>query len=203
MFIAIDATRRATVTAAVPDTPPIVPTTLVVPAASAVMRPAVDTLATVGALDVHVAVRVLLVPFDSVANAVAVIVSPSTSATVTGAIATVATESTDTLADALLPPIATEIVALPGATATTFPSDATVATFVALDVHVGVNVVLFDPSDVVTASASFADSPVMSDALAGVRLTDVTVTGGTTGPAGSPPPPHCTRPLASTHNAIA
>ena len=79
-----EATRRAIVTVLVALTEPIVAVMVEEPTAMAFTRPEVDTVAMVGALEVHVVLRTPVVPSDSVAVADSASESPSTNAAVAG-----------------------------------------------------------------------------------------------------------------------
>jgi len=151
-----------------------------------------ETVATVVALELHVAVRTALLAFDNVAVACKSRVSPSTSADVAGDTATDVTLNTSTAAVPVFPPATALMVAVPGAIARTTPSWPTVATLVALLLHTGTNALAPLPVDVVTAAVNVAVSLGASDEFPGDTLTAVTVTVGVTGVmgvAGSLPPP--------------
>lgn len=76
--------------------------------------------------------------------------------------------------------------AVPGPTATTRPSPATVATLLAVDVQTGARCVSVRPSLSVIVAVSVVDAPMTREAVDGETVTAETV--GTTGAADSPPP---------------
>jgi hypothetical protein len=108
------------------------------PAATAVMRPPDDTVATAGALVVHVTTRfVTTVPLASFTVIVGVAVCPTTRGMLVGCSVTFPTgiAVTVTVDDPLFPSAVAVIVAVPGATPVTTPLPITVAVDGLLVVH--------------------------------------------------------------------
>jgi hypothetical protein len=138
-----DATGTAdTVTAVVPLLPSHVAVMFAVPIATAVTSPLLDTVATVGALDVQVIVRPdSVAPFASRTVAEMVVVPPTIRVALVGFTATDATgigvvDVTTTCATPVLPSAVALIVVVPGAIAVTRPSVLTSAIVGSADFHV-------------------------------------------------------------------
>jgi hypothetical protein len=128
-----------TVTDVIPLFPSLVAVIVADPAATAVMRPADDTVATAGALVPHVTTRfVTTVPLASLTVIVGVDVCATKRGMLVGASVTLPTgiAVTVTVEDPLFPSAVAVIVAVPGATPVTTPDADTVAVAALLVPHV-------------------------------------------------------------------
>ena len=138
-----------TVSVADPLCPSLVAVIVAVPAATPVATPLCETVAIAVLLELHVTARpVSTLPLASCSVAVKVVPAPPTVVVLDGgATLTVATGAavTVTLAVPVFPSLVAVMVALPADTPVTTPVDETVATFVALDVHVTVRPVSVVP----------------------------------------------------------
>ena len=127
--------------AEVPSMPSLVAVIVAVPGETAVTSPEADTVATPGALEVHVMTRPVSVrPFASEVVAVSWRVVPLTTLAEPGLTTTVATGADVTLSGAfpLFPSLVAVMLAVPTETAVTSPAELTVATAELLEVHVTV-----------------------------------------------------------------
>jgi hypothetical protein len=174
--------RAATVTLTVPVFPSLVAVTVVLPAPTAVMRPAAVTVATCVFPLCHVTARpASAFPCASCGVAVICCVPPIVRFTELGDTATVATgvgggAVTVTVDVPVFPSLVAVIVAVPGATAVTVPLGATVATPVLLDVHATVRSVSTLPAASFVVAASVPVWPVCNDNVGGATVTDATGT---------------------------
>ena len=135
---ATEATGASTVTCAVPFFPSAVAVIVAGPAATAVTRPLPSTVATAGALVVHVTLRPESgVPAASLSVAVSATAPPARTVGALGATATDATGArTVTSAEPAFPSLVAEMVAAPAATAVTSPLLSTVAAAALLELQV-------------------------------------------------------------------
>src|SRR5690606_15493825 len=171
-----------TVTAAVPDTPSDVAVTVTLPFFSAIALPCASMLSTAASLDFHTTVLpVSVVPSEAFKVAVNCWTPPVTSVTLAGETVTFATGwvvlFTVTAADPLFPSDVAVIVAVPSATAITFPVPSTVATAALLVVHETVRPVSTVPSDARVSAVSVPVSPGFRSSVAGCTTTVATGTG--------------------------
>lgn len=120
-------------------TPSLVAVIVAVPAAIAVTRPFIDTVAINGALDVHVTMRPpRMFPLASFVIAVIVVAPPMNRFALVGLVTTDATGMSETVmvAVALFPSLVAVMIVFPADTAVTVPLASTVATPGVLDIHV-------------------------------------------------------------------
>src|SRR2546425_1027468 len=162
----------------VPFFPSLVAVIVAGPAVTPVTAPAVATVAIPVALDDHAIVRpVRRLPAESFGVAVSCAAAPTNKAADAGLIVTDATGTIETASEAvpLWPSLVAVMVAEPAATPVTRPLGLTVATPVALLVHVIVRPVSGLPAESSGLAVSCLVPPTKR--LAGLGLTDTDATG--------------------------
>jgi hypothetical protein len=153
------------------------------PTATAVTRPAEDTLATAASLVLHVAARPLSkLPVASFVTAVSCCVPPTTILTIAGLTVTVATGTSVTVI-ALVPALVSEVAVIvtgpPAATPLTRPLASTVARAASLVLHVTVRPVITLPAASLVTAESCCVPPATTLAEAGPTVTVATGIGVT------------------------
>ena len=150
------------------------------PAATPVIKPAVETVATEVLLEPQVTTRsVTTVPFASFTVIVGVEVPPTNSGILAGARVTLPTGTgvTVMVADPLFPSLVAVIVVVPTATAVTTPDDDTVAVAGVLELHATGRSVTTVPFSSLTDTVKLVVSPVATLAVGGETVTVPTGTG--------------------------